>query len=200
MKAWISPADTGYQLSGVGGTCPAGSIVGTEYTTGAIVSDCDLHVTYEKLTYEVTPSASGGGTITPSEVQLVPHGETITFTLTADTGFEISEVAGTCSGHLENSTYITDPITDNCSVMVEFQTLPQVPEAPVLAVKEVAGDEAVFDNPSKRCRFISIEAYHDLQRPRSRRGNESALHLLNVNTGNFEISATSLAPIVKSQT
>ena len=114
----------------------------------------------------VTPSASGGGTITPSEVQLVPHGETITFTLTADTGFEISE-----GRHLfrasKNSTYITDPITDNCGV-VEFQTLPQVPEAPVLAVKEVAGDgSCVSLTTSKRCRFISIEAYTTTATPRS---------------------------------
>ena len=80
--------------------------------------------------------------------------------------------------------------------MVEFQTLPQVPEAPVLAVKEVAGDgswvsltiqandagSSPIEAYTTTCSVL--EADEEMSPP---------LHLLNVNTGNFEISATAPA-------
>ena len=34
--------DSGFEIDGVGGTCPAGSLAGNVYTTGAITADCEV--------------------------------------------------------------------------------------------------------------------------------------------------------------
>src|SRR5690606_6558512 len=61
-------------------------------------------------TFEVTPVAGAGGTITPPGVQVVPEGETVAFTVTANSGFVIAGVTG-CGGSLAGAVYTTGPVT-----------------------------------------------------------------------------------------
>ena len=72
-----------------------------------------------EVSYTVTPSSSGGGTISPSTPQQVQSGSTTSFTITANSGYEISSVTG-CSGSLSGSTYTTGAITQNCTVVANF--------------------------------------------------------------------------------
>ncbi|MCI5140612.1 MAG: hypothetical protein D3909_02565, partial [Candidatus Electrothrix sp. ATG1] len=58
--------------------------------------------------YTVTPSAGSGGTISPDSPQTVAHGATTSFTVTANTGYSISSVDGSCGGTLSGNTYTTN--------------------------------------------------------------------------------------------
>jgi hypothetical protein len=72
----------------------------------------------------VTPSADVGGAISPSTPQTVEEGSTTAFVLTADSGYEIASVGGTCDGTLSGSTFTTASIKESCTVTVSFAELP----------------------------------------------------------------------------
>ena len=113
---------TGYSIGTVGGTCPAGTLSGSIYTTGAVTGSCTVIANFTINTYTVTPSVNGGnGTISPSTVQTVNYDTTQSFTLTPNTGYSIGAVGGTCpAGTLSGSTYTTGAVTGNCTVIANF--------------------------------------------------------------------------------
>ncbi|MEJ5207339.1 GEVED domain-containing protein [Denitratimonas sp. CY0512] len=72
--------------------------------------------------YTVTPSVGAGdGTISPDTAQLVTQGSTATFTLVAGAGNVIDNVDGTCGGTLTDDTFVTDPVTEDCTVIANFK-------------------------------------------------------------------------------
>ncbi len=85
--------------------------------------------------YTVDTSVTGGGTIDPTSV-LVAEGDTTSFTVTPDVGYEIDSVSG-CGGTLSGSTFTTGAITADCTVSAVF----------VLPTLSVA-DTAVFEGDS----------------------------------------------------
>ncbi|MDX9765268.1 MAG: lamin tail domain-containing protein, partial [Chiayiivirga sp.] len=78
-------------------------------------------------TWSVTPSVgTPSGAISPNTAQTVNDGDTATFTLTPDAGFEIDTVGGTCGGTLDagTSVYTTAAVTADCTVVANFKALP----------------------------------------------------------------------------
>jgi Divergent InlB B-repeat domain len=72
-------------------------------------------------THTVTPSVgTGNGAISPSNAEVVADGSTPAFMLTPDTGYHIASVGGSCGGSLDGSTYTTDPVTADCTVIANF--------------------------------------------------------------------------------
>jgi len=72
-------------------------------------------------TFTVTPSVgTPSGTISPDTAQIVNSGSTTNFTLTADSGFHIDTVGGTCGGTLNGSVYTTNAVTADCTVIANF--------------------------------------------------------------------------------
>ena len=71
--------------------------------------------------YSVLPSASAGGSIQPDTTQIVVDGETIDFELSAEVGYSLDAVSGTCGGSLNGITYTTNTIATDCSVAATFQ-------------------------------------------------------------------------------
>lgn len=107
---------TGYRAT-VGGTCPAGSLVGSVYTTGAVLANCTVSFTSSLLTSMVTPSGDGHVNFAPNTVQTVNHGATQAFTVTPVGGYSLLPVGGTCpAGSFVASTYTTGVVTGSCSV------------------------------------------------------------------------------------
>ncbi len=114
-------ADAGFHIDTVGGTCPAGSLAGNTYTTGAIIADCTVVANFaaDVVTHTVTAVVgTPAGTITPPSAT-VNDGATTAFTVTADAGFHIDTVTG-CGGTLAANTYTTGPITSDCTVTANF--------------------------------------------------------------------------------
>jgi hypothetical protein len=107
---------TGYQAA-VGGTCPAGDLVGSVYTTGAVLANCTVSVTSTLLTSMVTPSGDGHVNLAPNTMQTVNYGATQAFTVTPVGGYTLLPVGGTCpAGSFVASTYTTGVVTASCSV------------------------------------------------------------------------------------
>ena len=69
--------------------------------------------------FTVTASAGTGGAISPASTNVTSGGST-TFTVTANTGYEIGEVTG-CAGSLSGSTYTTGAVTAACTVNATFK-------------------------------------------------------------------------------
>ena len=72
--------------------------------------------------FNVSASAGANGTLSPSGVQSVNRNGTTSFSVTPDTGFAAT-VAGTCGGTLNATTYTTNPITADCTVVASFSNL-----------------------------------------------------------------------------
>lgn len=68
--------------------------------------------------YAVTASAGNGGSISPGSSS-VQSGQTTTFTVNANEGYNIDSVTG-CAGTLAGNTYTTGRITANCTVTASF--------------------------------------------------------------------------------
>ncbi len=86
--------------------------------------------------FNVTPSVtsgSGSGTISPASVQSIDAYSTATFTLTPSNGWQIDSVGGTCGGTLTGNTYVTNPVTANCTVEASFTLIP-LPNASVTPI------------------------------------------------------------------
>jgi hypothetical protein len=77
----------------------------------------------EPVQYTITPVAGANGSIAPSTPQVVDQGETVAFTLTPDTGFQIASVTG-CGGSLAGSVYTTAPASADCTVTAAFGPVP----------------------------------------------------------------------------
>lgn len=125
--------DTGYEVSSITGTCPAGSFtVGdTSYTTGPITADCTVEANFALspvVTSSVDPTDSNG-TIDPLGDTSVVTGQAQTFTLNAAAGFEASSITGTCpagSFTVGDTSYTTGPISADCTVIAHFTQSPVV--------------------------------------------------------------------------
>ncbi|WP_337879275.1 DUF1566 domain-containing protein [Rheinheimera sp.] len=70
------------------------------------------------VNYQVSASAGLGGSVSPVSVN-VQSGQTVTFTLTAETGYSISAVSG-CGGSLNGNIFTTAGISGACSVQASF--------------------------------------------------------------------------------
>ncbi|HRO86767.1 MAG TPA: GEVED domain-containing protein [Chiayiivirga sp.] len=110
---------------------------GTGQTAARTYDVDDLDVSYTPsyecdgslppVTHTVTPSVgTPSGSISPNTAQTVVDGATATFTLAADTGYEIDTVGGSCGGTLTGTSYTTNAITGDCTVIANFKALPVI--------------------------------------------------------------------------
>ena len=63
-----------------------------EYTFTQVTADHKITASFAKKEYVITAGAGEGGSITPSGSVSVSHGESQTFTITADEGYEVKDV------------------------------------------------------------------------------------------------------------
>jgi hypothetical protein len=77
------------------------------------------------INYTVTATVGPNGTITPSGESTVSSGQTLSYTITPNSGYNIANVSG-CNGNLSGSTYTTGVITGACTVTAGFSPAPPV--------------------------------------------------------------------------
>jgi len=76
--------------------------------------------------FTVTPSAGTGGSVGAGATVL--EGSSATIAITPDAGYQtITPVDGTCGGTLAGTSYQTNPVTANCTVIASFLQLPIAP-------------------------------------------------------------------------
>ncbi|MGA9343332.1 MAG: PQQ-dependent sugar dehydrogenase, partial [Rhodanobacteraceae bacterium] len=110
--------DTGYEIADVTG-CD-GTLADNLYTTAPVTADCDVLASFSVLTHTVTPVSGPHGSIVPDTPQTVGDGATISFVVTPDMGYQVADVSG-CDGSLARNTYVTGPITADCTVTATFE-------------------------------------------------------------------------------
>jgi LPXTG-motif cell wall-anchored protein len=81
------------------------------------------------ISYTVTASAEGNGSISPSGAVSVNYDATQAYTVTPSTGSQ-AVMSGTCGGNLVGTTYTTNPITTNCTVTATFIPIGPTQELP----------------------------------------------------------------------
>jgi hypothetical protein len=111
--------DTGF---GIADVKVDGNSVGTasDYTFNGITGNHTISVTFSVLSYSVTGSAGTGGSISPSGVTPVLYGESRSFSITPDEGYNIADlkVDDISVGALD--AYTLDNITANHTVSASF--------------------------------------------------------------------------------
>ena len=157
----VTPSE-GYELDSVGGTC-GGSLLGTTYTTSAVVDNCTVTATFgltSLTSYTVESSASTGGSINPSGPVDVTANDTTSFTVTPSEGYELDSVGGTCGGSLVGATYTTSAVVDNCTVTATFS-------------------EIATEDPAGATAFVERFYVNILGRPSDEAGLEGWLNVIN---------------------
>lgn len=109
-----------------GGTCPAGSYVGNTYTTGAVMANCTVDITFTNATTVVTatPNNPAGGSIIGGAKTVTPGGSA-TWRVVPNSGFTPSEPTNTCgagvgSWNADHTEYSVSPVNANCNVTFGF--------------------------------------------------------------------------------
>lgn len=124
-QAFTLTADEGYSLARVDiteGSC-TGTLDSTTFTLDPVDDDCTIVAYFSDTSYTLTSSAGDGGTITPEGDSTVVAGSVPTYTVTPDTGYDLSNVsvtAGDCTGTLSGTTYTFDPIPGDCTLAATF--------------------------------------------------------------------------------
>jgi len=72
------------------------------------------------ITYDINTETSGSGTLSPVFAQ-VEEGERVIFKIEADDGFVVETVEG-CDGSLEETSYIVESVSQNCSIHATFMS------------------------------------------------------------------------------
>lgn len=75
---------------------------------------------------QVSTQVGDDGGIDPTE-QEVESGETASFTVQPDLGFEVATISG-CDGALSDNDYVTGPITEACTIEITFARILATPE------------------------------------------------------------------------
>ena len=97
---------------------------GTTYTLTNITANHTINVTFTPLTYSVTPNAGANGTLSPSTLQTVNYGSSLTLTATPSTGYSVN--SWSLDGivvQTGGTTYTLTNITANHTVNVTFTLL-----------------------------------------------------------------------------
>jgi alpha-tubulin suppressor-like RCC1 family protein len=119
--------DAGFIVAEVSASGCTGMLEGASFTTSAITADCAVVASFAALpvasSYTVSAGAGTGGSITPASV-VVAEGAGAVLTVTPNTGFNIAGVSASgCSGTLAGTTFITGPVTADCTVTATFAAI-----------------------------------------------------------------------------
>ena len=93
------------------------------YTFTNVTDDHMIHADFNVMQYTITASAGVGGSISPTGTVGVSHGQSLTFDITPNTGYVVSDVLvdGTSVGAVSSYTF-TD-VTDNHTIHVDFSVI-----------------------------------------------------------------------------
>ena len=112
-------ANTGYQISSVTVDGVSQGAI-SSYTFSNVTAAHTISATFAANTYIITASAGTGGTISPNGSVSVNHGANQAFTITANTGYQVSSVTvdGTSVGAV--SSYTFSNVTANHTISATF--------------------------------------------------------------------------------
>lgn len=107
-----------------GNTSATRTVTVTQDDISANVTNLSYTAVFEKLTYAIAASAGAGGTISPSGSTQVSHGDSQTYTITPNEGYEIESVTvdGVNQGAVSSFTFSN--VTSAHTISVTFRQIP----------------------------------------------------------------------------
>lgn len=185
--AWLNVLpDNGYMLSQISGC--GGIMTGDMYQTAPVTANCQVEATFAPIGYQVIASSSAGGVISPAS-QHVLHGAQLQFTLTADSGFDITTASG-CDGVLNGNIYTTGPVTAPCAVTASFNPTAEVvfPDPQLdAAIRELLKIDAGAVIPKSSVAALTYLDV-DYQNIVNLQGLQHAVNLMNLQARNNKIA------------
>lgn len=109
----------------IAGTCPSGSYAGTTYTTGAIMGDCTVDVTFTNTgVVTATPNSPANGSVIGG-AKTVTSGGSATWQVVPNSGFAPTTPTHTCAPgvgawNAGRTQYTVNPISASCNVTFGF--------------------------------------------------------------------------------
>lgn len=85
----------------------------------AVTYSLSVQAQFAINTYTVMAGAGANGTLTPTGVQVVDHGDMVSFEVIPDTGY-VAIIESSCGGDLVDTTFTTAPVTGDCSADASF--------------------------------------------------------------------------------
>ena len=160
--------DTGYRIASVkvGNTDVTSSLKNNQYTISNISSSTTVSVTFEAITYTLSITASGNGTVTYGGTSIkgrtttftVEHGTSATITFTPDNGYQIASVKvgnTDVTSSVRNNQYTISSITANTTVAVTFEVIP--PKIFTLSITASGNGSASYGGTTVRSKTSTFD-------------------------------------------
>jgi CSLREA domain-containing protein len=112
-------ADTNYHIADVDVDGASQGPIGA-YTFDNVTANHTISATFATGTFVITPTAGLNGSITPNTPQTLNYGDSITFTIAADTGYHIADVDVDGASHGPINSYTFDNVTANHTITATF--------------------------------------------------------------------------------
>ena len=124
---------------------------------GGSDSDTSIPTTPEESsppvsTFLISTTVGAGGSISPTSAS-VTEGETATFTLAMEEGYEIESISG-CNGSLTNLTYTIGEASTDCEISVTFLLTP--PDEETEEEGEDSGETNLEDNLGEQKTLVAL--------------------------------------------
>jgi uncharacterized repeat protein (TIGR01451 family) len=97
----------------------------------------------ENITFTVTPSAVGGGTLDPATPQVVNGGQPTSFQVQPSAGHRIQSVSG-CGGTLNANTYSIASVASTCTVTATFNRNPVAIAMQISVLEDSGGNTGML--------------------------------------------------------
>ena len=111
-------ANPGFEIGTVTGC--NGRLEGSAYITGPITDACNIEVNFAQTIFTINAASGVGGVISPNIVT-ASKGDTVEFSLKADSGFRLKQVDG-CEGRFTSNKYIVENISSDCAIVAQFNS------------------------------------------------------------------------------
>lgn len=92
----------------------------SSYTFSNVVSDHTISASFSRITFRLTCTSGAGGTLTPPGITTINYGSSQTYSITADYGYEISDVRVDNASVGAFSSYTFSNITSNHTISAAF--------------------------------------------------------------------------------
>ncbi|GEM_PF-6917677 len=133
-KAFTITPDPGYEIdvATYGGSDIKGSLTGSgdikTFTASGVISDATLNVSFKIKQYTISVVSGSDGSVNPSGIMVVDHGDDKAFTITPDVGYEIDvatyggvDIKGSLTGSGDIKTFAASGITSDATLNVSFK-------------------------------------------------------------------------------
>ncbi len=117
-------ADSGYKVDSILVDGSAESLTDGQYVFYHVTANHTIEATFVENTHTITASAGAGGSISPAGTTSVQHGAEKTFTVTADSGYQLSQVlVDSVAASLTEGQYVFVNVIGDHTIAVSFEEI-----------------------------------------------------------------------------